>query len=648
MRRFEIEPAVVLDCPIRHGRRGSCPSCAISRSPPRTRRRWPSSTRRRSISSRSAGRTACSPTACSCRDGTLNMAILKFKTDQLGKGIDYRGHPPFRHPGRGCRGILEEAREPRRRALHRPGPAGPSGRLFRKEILRPRARPVRHRRAWLGRRRAAARGRQAAANPAGDTHRAKLRHLAIACKDPDAMADFYVKAFDFKIVRSNDGAARLRPPSQRRHDRPRDPALQDRPDRPRHGLYRAAPFRHPGRGYRTGRQEGRRRAAASTTWTRPSRSGSAASRSRCTAPRASCSTSPNTPGPAPSRCPSRQAGRRVGPRPDRPASAATGLAQPVCPDRAALYWLSSLPVSEAARCSNATAPPDPGPRSRRPQTVGEAGRGHRRGAARPLRAIRRPGVSPAGAERIGTRFVLRPVRGAGAHRAQRLGVARDPRGDGPLQSAGRVRPADRRARRWRAAMALRPVLYAGAGDRRGALRARTAASGRRDLLGRSARRLCRPAASIAGEDRRQARHLRLHKAAGRVWARDRPGDFGRGETPDAAGDACAGPRPPRNRRPLALSRIRRRQSASTTWIRPRVSPCWTRSTKPPQATNSCTPINGRSAISCCGTTASRCTGARPFDPGARRLMKRMTMRLDRYRHVIPNGRLAQSEVGMPI
>ena len=34
---------------------------------------------------------------------------------------------------------------------------------------------------------------------------AKLRHLAIAAKDPDAMADFYVKAFDFKIVRSNDG-----------------------------------------------------------------------------------------------------------------------------------------------------------------------------------------------------------------------------------------------------------------------------------------------------------------------------------------------------------------------------------------------------------------------------------------------------------
>ena len=46
-----------------------------------------------------------------------------------------------------------------------------------------------------------------------------------------------------------------------------------------------------------------------------------------------------------------------------------------------------------------------------------------------------------------------------------------------------------------------------------------------------------------------------------------------------------------------------------------------------------------------GVTMHRRT---PFDPGARRLMKRMTMRLDRYRHVIPSGRLAQSEVGMPI
>ena len=46
-----------------------------------------------------------------------------------------------------------------------------------------------------------------------------------------------------------------------------------------------------------------------------------------------------------------------------------------------------------------------------------------------------------------------------------------------------------------------------------------------------------------------------------------------------------------------------------------------------------------------GVTMHRRT---PFDPGARRLMKRMTMTLDRYRHVIPDGKLAVSEVGMPI
>jgi catechol 2,3-dioxygenase-like lactoylglutathione lyase family enzyme len=34
---------------------------------------------------------------------------------------------------------------------------------------------------------------------------AKLRHLAIACKDPDAMAEFYKQAFDFELVRTSDG-----------------------------------------------------------------------------------------------------------------------------------------------------------------------------------------------------------------------------------------------------------------------------------------------------------------------------------------------------------------------------------------------------------------------------------------------------------
>ena len=34
---------------------------------------------------------------------------------------------------------------------------------------------------------------------------AKLRHLAIACQDPDTMAEFYRKAFGFKEVRRGDG-----------------------------------------------------------------------------------------------------------------------------------------------------------------------------------------------------------------------------------------------------------------------------------------------------------------------------------------------------------------------------------------------------------------------------------------------------------
>jgi catechol 2,3-dioxygenase-like lactoylglutathione lyase family enzyme len=34
---------------------------------------------------------------------------------------------------------------------------------------------------------------------------AKIRHLTIACKDPDAMAEFYLQAFEFKNVRTSDG-----------------------------------------------------------------------------------------------------------------------------------------------------------------------------------------------------------------------------------------------------------------------------------------------------------------------------------------------------------------------------------------------------------------------------------------------------------
>ena len=38
----------------------------------------------------------------------------------------------------------------------------------------------------------------------------------------------------------------------------------------------------------------------------------------------------------------------------------------------------------------------------------------------------------------------------------------------------------------------------------------------------------------------------------------------------------------------------------------------------------------------------------PFDPAARRLMKRLTMNLDRRHHILPDGRPVQTDIGMPI
>ncbi len=88
-------------------------------------------------------------------DGTLNMAILKFKTDQLGKGMDYRGIHHFGVLVEDVDAFSKKLEGTRRHALHRSGPGRPPGRLFREEILRPRGHPVRHRRARLGRGRAA-------------------------------------------------------------------------------------------------------------------------------------------------------------------------------------------------------------------------------------------------------------------------------------------------------------------------------------------------------------------------------------------------------------------------------------------------------------------------------------------------------------
>jgi len=137
-------------------------------------------------------------------DGTLNMAILKFKSDQLGKGMDFRGIHHF--------GVLVDDVEEFSKKLESlgaehyidQGQQGHQAGYFEKKFYGPEHilfDIAEH--GWAG---AAPLPETAAAATGADPHRAKLRHIAIACKDPDAMADFYVKAFGFEIVRSNDGA----------------------------------------------------------------------------------------------------------------------------------------------------------------------------------------------------------------------------------------------------------------------------------------------------------------------------------------------------------------------------------------------------------------------------------------------------------
>jgi extradiol dioxygenase family protein len=130
---------------------------------------------------------------------------------------------------------------------------------------------------------------------------AKLRHLAIAAKDPDAMAQFYKSAFGFAEVRRTDGPLAY---GWHLSDGTIDLAiLRFKTDQLGKGLdYQG--LHHFGVLVEdveaaAGKIEA---SAASTTWTRP-RAAPAASRSSSTGPRASSSTSPNTPGPERRRSP---------------------------------------------------------------------------------------------------------------------------------------------------------------------------------------------------------------------------------------------------------------------------------------------------------------------------------------------------------
>ena len=129
----------------------------------------------------------------------------------------------------------------------------------------------------------------------------KLRHIAIAAKDPDAMAEFYKKAFDFKEVRKSDGPLAY---GYHLSDGTIDLAiLRFKTDQIGKGLDYTG-LHHFGI-----LVEDVDKAAAKLEslggkhyMDQATPSGSAASRSSFTAPKASCSMSPNIPGPALNRC----------------------------------------------------------------------------------------------------------------------------------------------------------------------------------------------------------------------------------------------------------------------------------------------------------------------------------------------------------
>jgi len=163
------------------------------------------STRKPSISRKSAGRTATSPDGVFLsEDGTLNMAILKFKTDQLGKGMDFRGIHHFGVLVEDVDAFTKKARKPRAEHYVDQGQDGHQAGYFEKKFFGPEGvlfDIAEH--GWAG-----AEPLPVAVDQSrrrigqGDRIMAKLRHIAIACKDPDAMADFYIKA-----SRLQDGAA---------------------------------------------------------------------------------------------------------------------------------------------------------------------------------------------------------------------------------------------------------------------------------------------------------------------------------------------------------------------------------------------------------------------------------------------------------
>lgn len=130
-------------------------------------------------------------------DGWLNLAIIRFSSDQLGKGMDYVGLHHF--------GVLVDDLKRWNRRLEDTGsrcfmqpPPGNSDFNYEYKFHGPdKVVFDLSEHAWSG---IPALHDQPDAVSQGGTAMPKIRHIALATNDPEATAEFYKKAFDFVEV----------------------------------------------------------------------------------------------------------------------------------------------------------------------------------------------------------------------------------------------------------------------------------------------------------------------------------------------------------------------------------------------------------------------------------------------------------------
>ena len=140
------------------------------------------------------------PNAVFLADGNLNLALIRFSTDQLGRGMDYVGLHHFgllvddvaawraRLAARGTHCFMEPPKDGSGDFNYEYKFRGPDGVVFDLTDH-----------SWKGTTGLAARSATAKGAPM-----AKIRHIALATNDPVATAEFYKQAFGFEEIERRD------------------------------------------------------------------------------------------------------------------------------------------------------------------------------------------------------------------------------------------------------------------------------------------------------------------------------------------------------------------------------------------------------------------------------------------------------------